>query len=82
MSGPLVNIGLAGAFLLPLLAGGPILGWIGFLGVFANAFIAAFNLIPCPPLDGYGIFKWNKAYWAFGLLCAVFLLALAFFLPI
>ena len=81
MSGPLVNIGLAGAFLPLFLAGGPILGWIGFLGVWANAFIAAFNLIPCPPLDGYGVFVWNKVYWALGLLAAISLLALAFFVP-
>jgi Zn-dependent protease len=81
MSGPLVNIALAGAFLLPLMAGGPILGWIGLWGLCANAFIAAFNLIPCPPLDGYGVFMWNKLYWALGLLSALLLLALAFFVP-
>ena len=82
MSGPLVNIGLAGAFLLPFLAGGPILGWIGFLGVWANAFIAAFNLIPCPPFDGFGVFVWNKAYWAMGFVSALLLVALAIIVPL
>ncbi|MCP4579918.1 MAG: hypothetical protein GY846_26925 [Deltaproteobacteria bacterium] len=81
LSGPLVNIGLAVVFLLFYVAGSPLLQWIGFWGVWANAFIGAFNLLPIPPLDGYQVFLWNKRCWALCFLSALALLALVIFIP-
>lgn len=31
--------------------------------VYVNTFLAAFNLLPIPPLDGSKVFYWNKFVW-------------------
>jgi len=31
--------------------------------VYINTFLAAFNLLPIPPLDGSKVFYWNKLVW-------------------
>jgi Zn-dependent protease len=48
---------------------------LGSQGVFVNVFLALFNLLPVPPLDGSKVFAWSKARWAtvFLPLAAVFL---------
>lgn len=63
-AGPLTNIGLAGLFYL-LATGGDAEIWsvIGSFGFQVNLWLAAFNLIPFPPLDGVKILGWNKAAW-------------------
>ncbi|BCU70767.1 peptidase M50 [Stygiolobus caldivivus] len=33
-----------------------------------NAYVAFFNLIPIPPLDGFKVFRWNKTVWIAGVL--------------
>ena len=62
-AGPAANIALAGLFYL--LAAGPghadIWGLVGEFGFRVNLWLAAFNLIPFPPLDGVKILRWNKA---------------------
>ncbi|QTE30773.1 site-2 protease family protein [Pengzhenrongella sicca] len=52
--GPLTNLVVAGACWLGALAApdGGLLGVIAYLSAVANAFVAAFNLIPGLPLDG------------------------------
>jgi Zn-dependent protease len=45
---------------------------------FVNAFLAVFNLIPIPPLDGSKVFKWKPWLWALVMLFAV-LLVISFF---
>jgi len=71
ISGPLVNLGLGGAFMLLYFIGGPVVGMIGYLGVYINAWLAVFNLIPFGPLDGKKVLAWNKTYWALTLLAGI-----------
>ena len=64
IAGPIVNlflaaIGIAGCFL----CNGS--GWVIFFLMLGNlnAFLAVFNLLPVPPLDGSKIITWNKIVW-------------------
>ena len=66
--GPLVNVVLAYVFwALP----GEIFQQISFV----NAFMAVFNLVPIPPLDGSKIMLWNAVIWLFVLIVAAVPLA-------
>jgi Zn-dependent protease len=60
VAGPAINIVLSIIFALlnfifPML--------LFKLGSQVNAWLAIFNLIPFPPLDGADIFNWNKVVW-------------------
>jgi Zn-dependent protease len=62
LAGPLTNLVLAFAF-LPLAY---LPGWVGlagFWGARVNSFLAFFNLLPFPPLDGSKVFLWKPAAW-------------------
>lgn len=77
VAGPLTNVAVAAAF-FPLALLGGALGsfWfqLGFEGFSINIFLALFNMLPVPPLDGAKVFAWDKFRWG-----AVFLpLALVF----
>lgn len=66
LSGPLVNILLGLFFLLLVFSvapAGTLLGKIASLGAYVNFFLAAFNLIPFPPLDGSKVIRWNVLIW-------------------
>jgi Zn-dependent protease len=78
ISGIAVNLVFAAAF-FPL-SGTLMFGGLDFFRQlsFVNAFLAFFNLIPVPPLDGSKVFKWKPWLWALIMLFAV-LLVLAFF---
>ncbi len=77
-AGPVTNILLALAFLLSgialfgavtfsalsadsQLAG--VLGTVVIMGIQVNFFLAMFNLLPIPPLDGFKIFTWDWRIW-------------------
>jgi len=64
LMGPAVNM-VAGLFFL-LLAGSinNVVALIGAWGAYVNFFLAAFNMIPFPPLDGQKVLQWNPAVWA------------------
>ncbi len=58
LAGPLTNLVLAALF-FPLIAWPGILGLMGIFGVRINLFLALFNLLPVPPLDGSKLFSWR-----------------------
>jgi Zn-dependent protease len=64
-AGPVANIILAGLFFLLAVGAGNSDTWslIGNFGFQINLWLAAFNLIPFPPLDGVKILRWNKIAW-------------------
>jgi len=61
LAGPVTNLALAGVFYAGLLvAGGDgLLALLAGLGVWINAFLAGFNMIPFGPLDGATVKDWN-----------------------
>lgn len=64
-AGPVTNIVLAGLFYVLATSTGydDIWSMIGSFGFQINLWLAAFNLVPFPPLDGVKILRWNKAAW-------------------
>ncbi len=63
VAGPLTNLAV-GICLLPLaFLGGGLLGLVGSMGAWINFWLAFFNLLPVPPLDGSKIFYWNAKVW-------------------
>ncbi len=60
LAGPAMNMLLAGIFLVSNI----IFPWNGFMvGVMINVWLALFNMMPFPPLDGSKIFAWDKRVW-------------------
>jgi len=65
--GPATNLVLCIPFgvmvlMTPFIAGwGPVIGFIGMMGLQINAMIAAFNLLPISVLDGKKVLEWNPA---------------------
>ncbi|MCX6700749.1 MAG: peptidase M50 [Methanomicrobiales archaeon] len=63
--GPATNLVLCLPFgimviMTPFIAGwGPVIGFIGMMGLQINAMIAAFNLLPISVLDGKKVLEWN-----------------------
>jgi Zn-dependent protease len=71
ISGAVVNLILAILFVLMgvliVTAGSPQIADIGvlfvYIGAVTNLYLALFNMIPIPPLDGSKVFAWNKLVW-------------------
>ena len=60
LAGPAVNIVIAAISLsISLWMMDGISGYIFFLMGYMNSFLALFNLLPIPPLDGSKIMMWN-----------------------
>ncbi len=62
LAGPIVNLAIGGIFLAIWLIfpiGGTAIGYIIQMIAILSLFLAGFNLIPVPPLDGYKIATWN-----------------------
>ncbi len=75
ISGPLVNLLLVGIFYAANIY------WpmdLFALAIFVNLWLALFNMLPIPPLDGSKVLSWNKGIWAalFGILVILFVLLL------
>ncbi len=72
-AGPAMNLLLAGIFFLSSLV---IQSDIFLLGIMINIWLALFNMIPIPPLDGSKIFAWDKRIWLglFAFIAVLFLL--------
>ena len=70
--GPAVNILISVTSLLLCVAlGDSLASDLFFLLGYMNAFLAAFNLLPIPPLDGSKILKWNPAVYIVTVIAAV-----------
>ncbi len=63
VAGPLSNVVLALTFFIFKLFI-PLFHTVWNLGYQVNLWLALFNLIPIPPLDGSKVFAWNKLFWA------------------
>ena len=71
LAGPIVNLILSAIFGLIGIFSSGLLAIIGSTGAYVNAWLAIFNLIPFPPLDGQKIFAWDKKIWALVLIIAI-----------
>jgi len=60
--GPLINVVLAVAFTVLSFAYPPY-GLISNFGASINMWLALFNMVPFPPLDGSKVFAWDKRIW-------------------
>ncbi|MCX8181510.1 MAG: hypothetical protein N3D12_00130 [Candidatus Methanomethyliaceae archaeon] len=63
ISGPSMNLLLAIFFMCLINLGGT-LAEISSIGLRINFWLAAFNLLPFPPLDGSKVYAWSKIVWA------------------
>lgn len=78
-AGPLTNISLAVLFfLLGLVSQNRILDMISSFGLYINALLAVFNLLPFGIFDGSKVFAWNKLVYSALMLAAFSLLVLHF----
>ncbi len=76
-AGPLTNLALALIFLLLFKPLPGAFGALGYYGFVINTWLALFNAIPFPPLDGSKIMNWSFQVWGLIALSAFFLLRLA-----
>ena len=76
-AGPAVNIGISAiALALWMVIPNGLSASIFFLLGYMNAFLAIFNMLPIPPLDGSKIYKWNPAVYIAMIVMAAVLLIL------
>ena len=76
VAGPVTNLILAGIFVfLGIIYPVGLLGTIFYLGARINTWLALFNLIPFPPLDGSKILAWDIRIWAAMFISTIILFA-------
>jgi Zn-dependent protease len=84
LAGPLTNLAIALIFLFLSVAvglrGTPraeiLAASLLYFGTYVNAYLAFFNLLPIPPLDGSKVIAWNFPLWAFLMVILVVVLFL------
>jgi len=76
-AGPLVNLIIGGSALAVALLTSGMISAIMMLFATLNAFLAIFNLLPIPPLDGSKIYPWNMPVYVIMMGSAVLLLLTA-----
>jgi Zn-dependent protease len=79
IAGPSANIILALIFYLVQVNSSGFIAIIGYWGMAINLWLAVFNLLPIPPLDGSKIFAWNIPVWGIAMAIAAGLLAVNMF---
>ena len=60
IAGAITNLSIAGSFLIIFLLTAGFIQSLAFFVMFLNGFLAFFNLLPIAPLDGFGVYQWNK----------------------
>jgi len=75
MWGPLTNIVIA-IIAIPLTYLGGIAKYYAIVIGYVNAFLAFFNLLPIPPLDGYKVFRYSITRWIILFLAAMTLVVM------
>ncbi len=78
IAGPAVNIILGILFLGLVFSGIKTLALIGVYGAWTNLFLASFNLLPFPPLDGSKVMLWNPVVWLISIAIPGFMLLTLF----
>ena len=79
MAGPLVNILISlPCLVLAVVINNGLSASLFYLLGYMNAFLALFNMLPIPPLDGSKIYKWNPAVYIMMLVASGTLLLIAF----
>ncbi len=79
LAGPASNLLMALVFYMILLAFGkvhPIMEMIGIYGTVVNTWLAVFNLLPIPPLDGSKIIGWSLPVWGIAMAIGLLLLGI------
>lgn len=59
VAGPVTNLALVVGFAPLILAPVPLIALVGIFGVWINALLAAFNMLPIGPLDGHSVWQYH-----------------------
>ena len=79
LAGPAINLALGAVFIiLYLVAGSELLSTAFYIIASVNFLLAAFNLLPIPPLDGSKVLRWNVPAYAVTFGIALVMAALIF----
>ena len=82
-AGPATNLAIAVISILLLLTLRPTNAYIDYLlsqTYEFNSYVAFFNLIPIPPLDGQKVMKWNIGIWVASIIFSLILAFMPFFI--